>query len=106
MISHTAFILVSKTANRDKIRIVAVCHSVIKSDNMCMATAAISATEAAFTISKKSLSVLYLCIKCSKRYRKIDIKNEGRNIAMVAITAPAVPLIRYPANVALDKMGP
>lgn len=62
--------------------------------------------EAALSPSRKSLKLWLFRADESILCRKKEIKKEGRKIPMVANTPPVVPWIRYPANVALDNIGP
>jgi hypothetical protein len=61
--------------------------------------------EATLPTSKKLLRSLCLLITLSRRYKKREIRKEGRKTSMVASLPSYVPYIRYTENVVLDKIG-
>ena len=68
--------------------------------------ARIKATDTIFTVSKNADNSVEFLNRDINGFNKATNKKEGKNIPVVAATAPGMPAICQPINVADEKTGP
>ena len=69
-------------------------------------TVIITATEAAFTASRKAEKIFDFLSLGKRGLRRATKRKEGRKIPSVARREPVIPPICHPINVAVERTGP